>query len=168
MKKQFLECGKILGAHGVRGLVKVECWCDSPKVLAAQKRVFFAEKDGSYKEAKITSATQSNPLILGIDTIPHREAAQALRGVIIYLAREDIPVPKGSYLLVDVIGLPMIDVDTGKVYGEVIDITDAPRSRIFTVKTENAEVLVPDVKEFIKEIDISRGVFIKPIPGFFE
>ena len=40
MKKDYLECGRIVGAHGVKGLMKVECWCDSPKILAAQKRVF--------------------------------------------------------------------------------------------------------------------------------
>jgi len=107
-------------------------------------------------------------VILGIDLIPDRETAQAFRGTVLYLAREDIPVPKGAYLLADIIGLPMIDIDTGKVYGEITDITDAPASRIFTVACESGEVLIPDVKEFIKEIDVCRGVFIKPIPGFFE
>ena len=39
-KEQYLECGKIINTHGVRGACKIESWCDSPKVLAAQKRVF--------------------------------------------------------------------------------------------------------------------------------
>ena len=64
MIKQFLECGKILSPHGVRGVVKVECWCDSPKVLAAQKRVFFAERDGEYKEAEILTASVSGSFVL--------------------------------------------------------------------------------------------------------
>ena len=50
MKKEFIECGKILGAHGVRGVCRVEVWCDSPRVLCMQKHIFLAEKDGTFKE----------------------------------------------------------------------------------------------------------------------
>ena len=77
MKKQFLECGKITAAHGVRGLFKTEVWCDSPRVLAAQKRVFLADGDG-YTERKVTSATASrDTVIMGIEGISTREEAVA-------------------------------------------------------------------------------------------
>ena len=170
MKKEFLECGKIVGAHGVKGLAKVESWCDSPKILAAQKRVFLAEKDGSYKEVKIESASVSGPLVLmmlsgGFD----REQIQGMKNTVLYLKREDIPLKKGAVLLADIIGLDVIDIDTGKIYGKVKDITDAPRSRIFAVECDDGrEVLIPEVKEFIKEIDAERGVLIRTIPGFFD
>ena len=61
MKKEYLECGKVCSAHGVRGGVKVESWCDSPSVLAKQKRIFLAEKDGSYREAQVLSASSKMP-----------------------------------------------------------------------------------------------------------
>ena len=170
MKKEFLECGKIVGAHGVKGLAKVESWCDSPKILAAQKRVFLAEKDGSYREVKIESASVSGPLVLmmlsgGFD----REQIQGMKNIVLYLKREDIPLKKGAVLLADIIGLSVVDIDTGVTYGRVKDITEAPRSRIYVVEQENGrEVLIPDVKEFIKEIDAERGVLIRTIPGFFD
>ena len=170
MKKEFLECGKILAPHGVRGVLKIESWCDSPKILAAQKRVFFAEKDGSYKEAEVISASVSGSLVLmhvgGLDT---REEAQALKNRIIYLRREDIPLPKGAYFLADIIGLPAIDLNTGATLGTVADITDAARGRLYVIDTPGGkQALVPDVEEFIKEIDLDRGVIISPIPGLFE
>ncbi len=170
MKKEFLECGKILGAHGVRGLMKVESWCDSPKVLAAQKRIFFAEKDGGYKEAAVRSSQVSGPILLmNISGFDDRETAQGMKNTVIYLKREDIPLKKGAVLLADIIGLNVIDFGTGKQLGTVKDITDAPRSRIFVIETENGkEVLLPDIKEFVKEINVEEGVFVTPIPGFFE
>ncbi len=170
MKKEFLECGKILSPHGVRGVVKIESWCDTPKILAAQKRIFFAEKDGGYKEAKVISASVSGALVLmHIEGLDEREAAQALKNRVIYLNRDDIPLPKGSHFLADIIGLPAIDVDTGRTLGTVVDITDVPRGKLYVIDTENGrQALVPDVDEFIKEIDIDRGVMIKPIPGLFE
>ena len=169
-KKKFLEGGRIVGAHGVRGVVKLESWCDTPKVLAAQKRIFLAEKDGSYKEVGVTTASVFGPLVLmGLDVLTDREAAQAMKGTVIYLAREDIPLKRGAVLLADIIGLPAIDVDTGHVYGTVADIRDAVTSRLYVISVEGGkEVLIPDVKEFIKEIKTEEGVFIRPIPGFFD
>ena len=51
---------------------------------------------------------------------------------------------------------------------KIKDITDAPRSKIYTIETKDGEVLFPAVSEFVKEIDENRGVFIRPIPGFFD
>ena len=170
MKKEFLEGGRVCNAHGVRGLLKAEAWCDSPKVLAAQKRIFFAEKDGKYREASVLSGQVCAPnLIMSFEGVEDREAAQALRGTVIYLKREDIPVKRGSYLLADIIGLTAFDFDTGASLGIVSDITDAARGRLYVIKTESGkEALVPDVPAFIKKIDLDEGVFISTIPGLIE
>ena len=168
MKKEFLECGKILGAHGVRGLVRVECWCDSLKVLTAQKRVFLADGSG-YKEMRIESAAPHGPnVLMALDGITDREVAQGMKNHVLYLKREDIPLKRGSHFLADIIGLDCYDIDTGILYGKVSDITDAARGRLYHISTEKGEVLLPDVPEFIKEIDEERGVFVRPIPGFFD
>ncbi len=170
MKKDYLECGKIVAAHGVRGLVKVESWCDSPKILAAQKRIFLAMGDGSYKEVRVQSASVSGELVLmGLDGYSDRECVQGMRGTVLYLKREDIPMKPGAVLLADMIDLPVYDAEDGKLYGKIKDITDSVASRLFVIQTDDGgEVLLPDIKEFVKEISVERGVFITPIPGFFE
>ena len=158
-----------MNAHGVRGLLKAEAWCDSPKVLAAQKRIFFAEKDGQMKECKVTRGSVAAAFVLlGIEGIETREDAIALKNKVFYLKREDIPVPEGAYLIQDLIGLPVIDVDSGRIYGSVADITDVPRGQMYTIKTSSGDVLFPAVKEFVKEIRPDEGIYIRPIPGFFE
>ena len=169
MKKEFLECGKILAPHGVRGVLKIESWCDSPKILAAQKRVFLAEKDG-FKEASVVSAAVSGQLVLmGLDGYLNRETVQGMKNTVLYLAREDVPLKNGAVLLADIIGLPVKDLASGAILGAVKDITDAPRSRIYVIETPGGkEVLLPDVKEFIKEINTDEGLFVTPIPGFFD
>jgi 16S rRNA processing protein RimM len=47
-KSQFLECGKIVNTHGVRGGLKLESWCDTPQDLASLKKVFL-ENGGEYQ-----------------------------------------------------------------------------------------------------------------------
>lgn len=168
MKKEYLECGQICSAHGVRGVLKVEPWCDSPSVLASLKYIYF-EKNGSYRQSRVVSASLSGALVLlSLEDVCDRESAQALRGVTVYAHRDDIPVPEGSVLIADMIGLDVIDADSGRVYGTLADVTDGVRHQIYTVKTDKGEVLFPAVSEFLEEIDTERGVFIRPIPGFFD
>ena len=169
MKKDYLECGKILGAHGVRGVIKVDPWCDSPKVLAAQKRIFLAEKDGTYKETKVENASVSGPnVLIKLSGIDDRELVQGMKNTVLYLKREDIPMKPGAILLADIIGLDVFDADTGVKYGTVADVTDSVASRIYVISTDKGEVLFPDVKQFIEEINVESGMFIRPIPGFFD
>ncbi len=168
MKQPYLEGGCLRTAHGVRGLCKTEVWCDSPEVLAAQKRIFFAEKDGSYTEHAITSATcAGQTVILGIEGITTREEAIAMRGRVFYLCRDDIPLPKGAFFIADLIGTPVIDAASGRVYGHIKSVDDMPAGQMFTVATSYGDVLLPRVEAFVKSVDPDEGVFVTPIAGFF-
>lgn len=169
MKKEYLECGIVRSPHGVRGILNVECWCDSPRVLAKQKRVYILGRDGSYKEVRVISASPApDRVLMGLEGIDSREAAQGYKNTVLYLHRDDIPVPKGAMLIADMIGLPVVDFDTGRVYGEISDVRDGVRYKLYTVKTDSGEVMLPGVDEFIKEITEERGLLVRPIPGFFD
>ena len=169
MKNTYLEGGRVCTAHGVRGILKLEHYCDSAKVLSSQKRVYLKNRDGSFSERAVTSASAAGQFVLmGIEGVDSREAAIAMRGAIIYLAREDVPVKAGELLLVDMIGLPVVHAESGVILGELSDVSDVAGRRIYTVRTAMGEVLLPDVPEFIKEIDGERGMSVLPIPGFFD
>lgn len=105
MKKQYLEIGKIVNTHGIRGDIKVQPWCDSPD--------FLAEFDTLYRKDQspivITSAKVHKGCVLmhveGVDTV---EQAQALRGMTLYMNRDDVELEEGAFFIQDVIGLPAI------------------------------------------------------------
>ena len=169
MKKEYIECGRICTAHGVKGQVKVEHWCDSPKVLAKQKKVFLRGRDGAYSEREVLSASVAAQfVIMTIEGIATREDAQAMRGQTLYLHRDNIPVPKGAMLIADMIGLPVYHKENGESLGEISEVSDVAGRRIYSIKYQGREVLVPDVPEFIKEIDEERGMAVMPIPGLFD
>lgn len=168
MKKQYLEAGRVCNAHGIRGVLKVEHWCDSAKVLAGQKRVFIVS-EGEYEERKILTASVSGETVLmSITGVGSREDAIAMKGTVLYLKREDIPLKDGEMLIADMIDLPVVDAVSGRIYGRIKDVCDVPRGRMYTVLTDSGDVLLPDVPEFIKRIDADEGLIITPIPGFFE
>ena len=70
----------------------------------------------------------------------------------------------------DIIGLQVLDADTGKEYGTVVDITNSGASDIYEIRTPDGKtVLFPAVKEFLAEISPEQGyVRVRPIGGMFE
>lgn len=165
MKKEFLEGGKIQTAHGVRGLLKAEHFCDSPKVLASQKRIYLKRRDGSFEEREVTSSSlMGECVLLGISGVTTREEAAALRGVTLYLKRDDVPKAEGAMFLSEMIGLAVYHAESGERLGEIVDINEVSGRRLYTVKTPLGERMIPDVKEFIKEIS-EDGMRLLPIPG---
>jgi 16S rRNA processing protein RimM len=169
MKKIYLEGGRICTSHGVKGLVKVEHLCDNPKVLSSVKRIYFKERDGSYSERRVLSSSVMGQFVLmGVESISSREEAIAYRGRLLYLHREDIPLAEGAMFIADMIGLKVYHAENGDTLGEISDVSDVAGRRIYTVKHQGGEAMIPDVPEFIKEIDESKGMAVLPIPGLFD
>ena len=167
MKKEYLECGLVRGAHGVRGVLKVEHWCDSPKVLAGQKRIFLHVRSQYLEKAVRSASLNGNEILMSIEGIDDRDTAVAMKGTVLYLKREDIPLAEGAMFLQDMIDRPVIDADSGRVYGSIKSVEEGVRGKLYTISTPSGEVIYPSAPGFIKEVDAERGMFITPIPGFF-
>lgn len=164
-KKNYLECAIIINTHGVMGAVKLESLCDSPEVLASLERVFVLE-GGKYREIKILHASVFKQFVLAtLEGVSDMDTAAAMKGTTLYAARDDFELEEGDYFIVDLIGLDIIDVESGKVLGRIADVVNRGASDIYVVKTPTGERMMPAVEEFVKEIDLERGVFVKTIPG---
>ena len=107
-------------------------------------------------------------VLMGIEGINSREEAIAYRGKIIYLHRDDVPLSKGAMFIADMIGLAVYHAESGESLGEISDVSDVAGRRIYTVKYQGRDVLIPDVPDFIKEIDEEKGMAVLPIPGLFD
>ena len=101
----------------------------------------------------------------GVDTM---EAADALRGTVLYAARKDLKIPKGVLLVAEMIGLPVVDATDGKELGVLIDVIRPGKTDIYVIKTKTGEAMVPVVPEFVREVDIEKGILLTPIEGMFE
>ena len=165
---EFPECGKIINTHGCRGGVKIEPWCDSPEVFAALPRVFM-KRNGELVPVRVRrAAVLGNRFVcaelFGVDTM---EAADALRGTVLYASRADLGIEEGTLLIAELIGLPVTDAASGKLLGKLKDVIHPGASDIYVIKTEKGEVMVPAVAEFVREVDIEKGIVLSPIEGMF-
>ena len=168
MLKPFLEAGRIVGTHGVRGELRLEPWCDTAAFLSGFKTLYWQE---GRTPAQVESARPHKSLLLlklaGVDTV---EQAEALRGRVVYIARTDARLPEGQYFQQDLLGCEVVDADTQQVYGKLTDIFSTGANDVYQVTdAAGKNYLLPAVRQVVTAVDITAGrVEIRPRRGIFD
>ena len=157
MKLQFLEAGEIVTTHGVRGEVKVLPWADSPDFLLDFKRVLIGTKEYKVEQCRVQKSCNLVKLS-GVDTM---EAAQALRGKVLQVYRED--APSDLIFAAELIGVEVFA--DGQIIGSVTDVLDYPGNKVYVVKGQYS-YMIPAVKAFILATDLDNNrMDVKLIEG---
>ena len=168
MQKKYIEIGIICGTHGIKGELRVQPWCDSAEVLSDFTTLYFEE--GKTKVNILGSRVHKSLVLMEIEGIDTVEKAAGLRNKVLFADRADMVLPKGSYFIQDLIGLEVIDIDNGKKYGTLSDVSVTGANDVYHIKTENnKEQLIPAIPDVIKEISIQNGnILIRPLKGLFD
>ena len=155
--QQYLEAGKVVTTHGVRGEMKLELWCDGVDFLKKVGRLYPSAQGG--KAYKILSIRpQGQMALLQLEGVSDMDAARALRGQVFYFDRNDATLPAGRWYVADLIGCEVRDADTGKVYGVVTSVDHPGAQDIYTVKAPGGkEYMFPGVDAFLKERNPPEG-----------
>ena len=169
MKKDYIETGKFVGTHGVRGGLRVQAWCDSPEFLCQFKKLFLKEGE-SFKSLKIKSSKpHGNVVLMEVDGVDNMDAAEALRGKVLYLKREDLKLDKDQYLISDLINCNVYNVDTNDLLGTISDVSKTGANDVWHILRNGKEYLIPVIDDVVKNVDIdSNQVLIRPLLGIFE
>ena len=157
MKLQFIKAGEIVTTHGVRGEVKVLCWLDDPEMLCDFERCRIGGKEYTMEQVRVQK-TCNLVKFAGIDTM---EAAQAMRGKIVELYREDID---DEVIFAD--ELKGVEVFAeGECIGKIVDVLDYPGNSVYVVKGQY-EYMIPAVKQFILDTNMEENTMqVKLIEG---
>ncbi len=169
---QLLECGIIVNTHGVKGACKIESWCDSPEVLCGIGTLYYKKKDEFVPLTVKQASVHKNHALVYFEGVDSIEDAQLLKNRVVYADRDEIPLDEDRVFIADMIGLPVFDQNTGKKLGVLEDVIESPGSDLLSVRTDGGrEVLVPAVNAFLDHIMTEgdgKGVWLTPIPGFFD
>lgn len=168
MRKAFLECGKVVSTHGVRGEVKVQPWCDSAEFLLHFKTLYLNRGERPLAVEGLRAHKGMALLKLyGIDSL---EQAVTLRGKILYIDREDAPPAQdGEYFIQDLLGLAVRDADSGQAYGLLSDVFPTGANDVYEVTgADGRKHLIPAIRDVIVKTDVDGGVLlIRPLKGLF-
>ena len=168
MRKPFLETGRVVGTHGVKGELRVQPWSDSPAFLTDFQTLYLDSRGESRLEVEKARA-HGNLVLLkaaGIDSIAE---AEKLRGKTVYLDRRDIGLEEGRYFIQDLIGCKVKDADTGEELGILSDVSETGANDVWHVKRGGEEYLVPAIPDVIVSVDPDREtIVLRPLKGIFD
>ena len=161
-----INIGKIVNVVGLKGEVKVYNYSDSVDAYVDTPEVYVGDKLTKIEKVRV----QKNMVVLKLEGINDRDAAEKARGKLIYITEEDLPeLEEGEFYIRDLIGMAVYE-ENGQKIGEVSDVIQNSAQDIFEIETEeNKKVLVPRVDEFVLDIDAeSREIKVRLIEGLLD
>jgi 16S rRNA processing protein RimM len=168
-----VEVGRVLGAWGVKGAIKVEAYASDPQALFSSKRWFIRPPEAAGPRPATTwpallrvvrAKEHGDGVVAEVADLADRDAAQALRGARIYVARSSFPsAGDDEFYWVDLIGL-QVDNRQAQALGTVVGLIDTGAHAVLRVlpaevpagvKPESAERLIPFVGAYVDSVDLA-------------
>lgn len=160
--------GAIAGAHGVKGVVRVKPFTEQPEDVAAYTPV--TDESGSRTFALRYVGPAKGAVLVRIEGVDGRDAAEALKGVRLYVPRSSLPEPEEEeFYHADLIGLAVVDAD-GAELGRVRAVQDYGAGDLLEVElTSGRLVMLPFTREAVPEVDLAGGrVVANPPAGLLD
>lgn len=158
--------GRIGRAHALRGEVTVEVRTDVPEDrFSPGAVVHLTGRTGLPDQVTITGRRWQNArLVLSLEGIADRNAAEALRGAMV-TADVDLTDTSGDeYHDLALVGLAVKHVE-GTVLGQVREVLHLPGQDVLAVeRPDGGEVLVPFVRQLVPEVDLASGHLVVDLP----
>ena len=165
MGAQLVALGLVGAPHGLHGELRVKLHNPSSDLLAERERIWLrpAGTGGSNgqppREARVRSCRRSGGdyVLLGLDGVDDREAAQALRGCELCIPRADLPpLAEGEHYLVDLVGLRVVLAD-GTAIGTVEAAVEYPAAQVLRVACPDCAIELPLREPYVSEIRLDAG-----------
>ncbi len=167
-----IEVGRIADAWGIKGWFKVFPYSADPEALFSSKRWYLLPAE---KGAKTFSGTHvlrvreakehSGTVVANAQDVDDRNAAEALRGARIFVARSSFPTAaKDEYYWIDLIGLDVVNRE-GLALGRVTELLTAGPQTVLVLSYEQADAagaskpaerLIPFVSAFVDDVSLAE------------
>jgi 16S rRNA processing protein RimM len=169
-----VSVGRIVGAHGLRGELRVRVEGGDTANLMGIATLWLAQDEGTSSAVAHTIERvregRSGECRMALAGITDRNAAEALRGATLWVRAEDLPpLEPGEYYAYELVGCRVEDT-TGKAIGLVARIWETGAQDLLVIAApEGGEHLVPAAEPILQEVDLSaRRLVIDPPPGLLD
>lgn len=166
-----VEVGRIADAWGIKGWFKVQAFSSAPEALFAAKDWFLqpAEKGAKHFSGTVLLPVKqarfhSDTIVATSPEVADRNAAEALRGARVFVAREHFPKTEdGEYYWVDLMGLAVLNRE-GQTLGTVRDLMATGPQTVLVVGYEQdgkeQERLIPFVDAYVDKVDLAAKTIV--------
>ncbi len=163
----LLETGKIVTTHGVRGEVRAEAWSNALEDLLDYPVFYRADGSSLVVERSRVHRGAVNLKFKGYDDI---DSAMTLIGTVLHIDKDAVSLPEGTYFIQDLLGMRVLDSDTGECYGVIVQVQPTGANDVYHIKTPDGRLLLaPAIPQVVREVDVaSKTMKITPMEGLFD
>lgn len=164
----FLEVGKIINTHGLRGEVKIVTWTDSPDVFEGLEFVVAKTRTEEIRLDIKNVKYQKNNIIAAFEQLTSIEEAEKLKNAVLSVPREELgELPEGVYYIADLIDCEVFD-EGGKI-GDLSDVFSTGSNDVYDIKRDGKKnLLVPIIDGVLKSVDVENKKITIEIPKGLE
>ncbi len=185
MTEEYLLVGEIRRAHGLQGACLVAVFTDRPDAVYAEGRSLTvgteeAEPAAEWGRLTVERARRGKGgWLVQFQEIRDRTVAESFRGRTLLIPRSEAePLEPDEFFVRDLIGLEVRTVvgelggvegraGAGERVGQVTDVYEAAPAYLLAVSGPEGEQLLPMQKEFVRAVDLERGIVtIEPPAGW--
>ena len=162
---RLIEVGRVAGAFGVRGEVRITAYTEAPLALARYREL--KRQDGSHALTITQGRPAKGGLVVRVKEIETKEQADAMRGLRLYIPREALPKPdEDEFYLADLIGMAVQHAQSKAPLGRVKAVQNFGASDMLEIEPEagGATWYLPFTREAAPEVDLKAGVVLANPP----
>lgn len=163
-----LVIGVIVGAHGVRGAVRVKSFTSVPEDVAAYGPL--TDEAGARTFRLTVTGAAKGVVLATLDGVTDRNAAEALRGTALHVARDRLPVAEDedTFYHADLLGLRVEVQATGAALGAVKAVHDFGAGDVLEVTGSGGARFLPFTAAVVPEVNLTDGVLRVRLPDEVE
>jgi 16S rRNA processing protein RimM len=166
-----LRVGRISGAHGLRGALRIRPDNPDSDTLEHVSRLFIDQPGAVEREYRLKHAERVNRTTIRVtlEGLDDPDAAQALRGALVAVLTSDLPAKApGEFYHYEAIGCAVATTD-GRRIGVIEEVLATGANDVWVVRDGATEVLVPVIDNVVKSMDFgARLMLIEAVPGLLE
>ena len=118
------------------------------------------------------ASVQKNMVLCSFEDLKSLDDAIPFKGTVLYADREDIKLSKGDVFIADILGLNVVDAESGEKYGILANVITPGGRDVYVIDdVRGGQFMIPVVEEFVKEIVTEgerEGIYVKLIEGMRE
>lgn len=156
--------GRVIGAQGILGWVKIKTYTESVDSLASYPVWWLGDEKHPWREVSFeTFAVHSKGLVAKFPGINDRTTAEKYKGLLVAVPRSSLPQqPENEYYWSDLMGLTVINL-AGECLGMVDNLMDTGANQVLCVREvspegNRGELLIPFIASAIKQVDLTNKV----------
>jgi 16S rRNA processing protein RimM len=158
-REKLVKIGKIISAHGVRGLVKIKSYAEKASDLSKYGKIY--NSSGNIIELKIKSVNK-DILIGSIEDINSVEEAEPMLKTDLYIYRTALPqLKEDDFYVQDLSGMNVTD-DKNNHIGNILDVQNFGSGDLLEIHflKDNKSEYIPFTKKYFPTVDLVRRIII--------